>query len=39
MLYIDYDPIIFDEHVDELYPAKSVVAVKKSKSNLGIMHV
>ena len=35
MLYIDYDPMEFDEHVDELYPAKPVISVRVSKGQIG----
>ena len=30
MLYIDYDPREFDEHVEDLHPTKDVVKVKKT---------
>ena len=28
----DYDPFVFDEHVEELYPSRSFVSIKKGKS-------
>ena len=35
MMFVDYDPAEFDEYVEELHPTKTVVTVKKVKSNLG----
>ena len=34
MMFIDYDPAEFDEYVEELHPTRTVVTVKKSKSQL-----
>ena len=35
MHHISYDPSEFDEHVDELYPARSTVLIRKDGDQRG----